>query len=142
MLIKTQVLLCSSLLFVFFFFKYLFIIWLHGGLRCRMWDLFPCPEIEPRTSALPVQSLSHRDVPRDFVCLFCLGGGVCVCVCVCVFVFVLAKVEKRKGKKLCKQVWYWEWVNLLIVLPEDMQFTKTLCLYSIIYSKEEMVNCK
>ena len=100
-----------------------------------MWDLFPCPETEPRTSALPVQSLSHREVPRDFVCLFCFEEGVCVCVC-------LAKVEKRKGKELCKQVWYWERVNLLIVLPEDIQLMKTLCLYSIIYSKEETVNCK
>ena len=70
-----------------------------------MWDLYPCPEIEPRTSALPVQNHSHREVPRDFVCFFRFLGGSCLCVCVCVCV---AKVEKRKGKKLCKQVWYWE----------------------------------
>ena len=72
-----------------------------------MWHQFPCPETEPRTSALPVQSLSHREVPRDFVCFFRFLGGSCLCVGVCVCV-CLAKVEKRKGKKLCKQVWYWE----------------------------------
>lgn len=142
MLIKTQVLLCSSLRLLFFLSIYLFIIWLRGCLRCSMWHLFPCPETEPRTSALPVQSLSHREVPRDFVCWFCFKeGGVFLCVCVFSFLF-LAKLEKRKGKELCKQVWYWQRVSLLIVLPEDMQFMKTLRLYSIIYSKEEMVNCK
>ena len=71
-----------------------------------MWDLFPCPETELRTSAMPVQSLSHREVPRDFAGLFSWrGGGVSLCV---LFFFFLAKVEKRNGKELCKQVWYWE----------------------------------
>ena len=60
-----------------------------------MWDLFPCPETEPRTSALPVQRLSHREVSRDVAGLFCfpragMGGGVCV------LLFFFAKVEKRK----------------------------------------------
>ena len=98
MLIKTQVLLCSSLRLLFFLSIYLFMIWLCGGLRCSMWHLFPCPETEPRTSALPLQSLSHREVPRDCVCLFCLGGGVCVCVCVCVCVF--SKSRKKKGEEI------------------------------------------
>ena len=29
------------------------------GLSCCMWDLAPCPGIEPRPPALGVQSLSH-----------------------------------------------------------------------------------
>ena len=57
-----------------------------------MWDPFPCPEIEHKTSPLPVQSLSHREVPRDFVCLFCFEEGVCVCVC------VFSKSRKKKGE--------------------------------------------
>ena len=43
------------------------------GLRCSMWDLFPCPEIESGTPALAVQRLSYREIPRFFVC-FVLGG--------------------------------------------------------------------
>ena len=60
-----------------------------------MWDLFPCPETEPRTSALPVQSLSHREVPRDFAGLFCFPGegGWCLCVA---FFFFLQKEKKEK----------------------------------------------
>ena len=60
-----------------------------------MWDLFPCPETEPRTSALPVQSLSHREVPRDFAGLFCFPGAGSGEQCLCV-AFFFAKVEKRK----------------------------------------------
>ena len=36
------------------------------GLSCCMWDLAPCPGIEPRPPALGAQSLSHwttREVP-------------------------------------------------------------------------------
>ena len=62
-----------------------------------MWDLFPCPEIEHKTSPLPVQSAGCREVPRGFVCLFCFEEGVfCVCVCVCVCVF--SKSRKKKGE--------------------------------------------
>ena len=53
---------------VFFFLKkyiYLFYLTL-PGLSCGMWHVVPQPGIEPRTSALGVQSLSHwttREVP-------------------------------------------------------------------------------
>ena len=130
----------------FFFFLSTYLLFGFMGVLGAACEIcFPVQRLNPGPLHCQCRVLATGTFPGILFVCFVWGGVfvcVCVCVCVCVFVFVLAKVEKRKGKKLCKQVWYWEWVNLLIVLPEDMQFTKTLCLYSIIYSKEEMVNCK
>ena len=46
----------------------LLFIWLMPGLGCGMWDLVPCPEIEPGPLALRAQSLSYctaREVPES-----------------------------------------------------------------------------
>ena len=73
-MVKTRVLLCSSFL-LFFFFKNIYLA--AQGLRCRVWDLFPCPEIKSRTPALAVQHLSYREIPRFLFVLFWggLSGG-------------------------------------------------------------------
>ena len=48
------------IILVGFLYKYLFLfIWLLWVFSCAMWDLVPCAGIEPRPSALGVQSPSH-----------------------------------------------------------------------------------
>ena len=57
----------TALLSSFFFFKsFIYFNLAALGLSCCMWDLAPCPGIEPRPPALGGQSLSHwttREVP-------------------------------------------------------------------------------
>ena len=42
-----------------FFLIYIFIYLAVLGLCCGMWDLIPCPKIEPRSPALGARSLTH-----------------------------------------------------------------------------------
>ena len=49
-----------------FFLIYICMYWAVRGLCCGMWDLVPCPKIEPRSPALGARSLTHwttREVP-------------------------------------------------------------------------------
>ena len=79
------------------------------GAECEI--CFPVQRLNPGPLHCQCRVLATGTFPGILFVCFVWGVVfvcVCVCVCVCVFVFVLAKVEKRKGKKLCKQVWYWE----------------------------------
>ena len=58
--------LINFILFIYFFKSFIYFNLAALGLSCCMWDLAPCPGIEPRPPALGALSLSHwttREVP-------------------------------------------------------------------------------
>ena len=60
---------------VFFFFKsFIYFNLAALGLSCCMWDLAPCPGIEPRPPALGVQigPLDHQASPSREVLIHCI----------------------------------------------------------------------
>ena len=93
MMVKTQVLLCTSRLLAFFLRTF---IWPHRVLGVVCGIYFPVQKLTG-TPAFAVQRLSYREIPRFFVC-FVLGGlwgGFMI------FFSFWAKVEKEERGRNC-----------------------------------------